>query len=223
MIDDDNIPGTNYLAQTKEIFERDESLGAIGGKALPLFETAPPVWLNEFKSSLALRDLGDKSIIEKWENKYPEAAPLGAGMAIRKKALQSYIKKVSAQKSIITDRLGTSLSSGGDNDIIIEILKCGWKTGYFPQLILYHIIPKERLSVRYLAQLLNNSSKSWVELLDNHGINPWPRIPEWTIPLRKLKAWFTYKAYTNNINYIKWRGACGTFDGLSKKAYSNQK
>ena len=221
LVDDDNILDEKYLLYTLDIFRNHPTLGAIGGKSLPLFEKFPPVWVNEFRSSLALRNLGDNTIIEKWENKYPEAGPIGAGMAIRKKSLKSYIKKLSKSKSIITDRKGDSLSSGGDNDIVIEILKSGWHVGYFPSLILYHIIPKERLSLKYLARLSNNSNKSWVQLLTSHNINPWANIPAWTVPLRKIKAWFVYKAWLNKINYIKWRGACGTFEGLSENNFTN--
>ena len=216
LVDDDNILDENYLQNTIEIFKNHLTLGTIGGKSIPLFENPPPVWIKGFWNSLALRDLGDKVIIEKWEEKYPKAAPIGAGMAIRKESLQTYIEKVLSKKNIITDRKGSSLSSGGDNDIVIEILKSGWQTGYFPSLIIQHIIPKERIQVKYLARLINNSNKSWVQLLESHNINPWQKIPEWTVTLRKVKAWFVYKAWFNKVNYIKWRGACGTFEGLSK-------
>lgn len=221
MIDDDNLPDTNYLLEVMDIFNKGPRLGAIGGKSIPIFEHKQPLWLNEFYGSLALRNLGDIIIIEEWQNRYPDNAPIGAGMAIRKEALKSYINKITTGKSIISDRCGKSLSSGGDNDIVIEISKSGWQTAYFPALILYHIIPKDRVSVKYLTRLLNNSSKSWIQLLESHNINPRTKIPAWTVPLRKVKAWFVYKAWLSKVNYIKWRGACGTFDGLSENYYSN--
>jgi hypothetical protein len=116
---------------------------------------------------------------------------------------------------VISDRKGGSLSSAGDNDINIEILKAGWLTGYFPALVIKHIIPKERMQAAYIARLINNTNKSWVQLLQSHNINPWGLIPSWSVPLRKIKAWFTYKAWIKPVNYIRWQGACGTFDGLS--------
>ena len=217
MVDDDNVLDENYLQNTLNIFKLNKQLGVAGGKSIPIFEKNPPKWLEEFHSCLALRDMGENVLTAVWENEYPYQAPIGAGMAIRKDALISYINK----RHILTDRKGSSLSSGGDNDIVIEILKSGWQTGYFPSLILYHIIPKERLSPKYLALLTNGSSKSWIQLLESHGINPWHKIPAWTVPLRKMKAWFVYKAWLTKANFIKWRGACGTFDGLSKSNYLN--
>ena len=215
MVDDDNILQEDYLQQVMDIFEANTGLGAAGGKSLPLFEAGQPAWLKEFYGNLALRDLGDKTVINKWENKYPEYAPIGAGMAIRKIALKTYIDKITTGTTAISDRTGTSLSSGGDNDMIIEISKSGWLTGYFPQLSLQHIIPAERMKASYLARLVNNINKSWVQLLESHQINPWGKIPVWTLPLRKLKAWFTYKPWQNELNYIRWQGACGLFEGMA--------
>ena len=217
LVDDDNILNENYLKEALDLFDNFTKLGAAGGKSIPIFESQEPTWLNQFYPTLALRDLGGKAIINSWKNSYPPSAPIGAGMVIRKNALNSYIEKINLGKSVISDRRGKFLSSGGDNDIVLEILKSGWLTGYFPSLKLFHIIPKDRMSVSYLSRLNNNSSKSWIKLLDSHGISPWKKIALWTVPLRKSKAWFANKAWKNNVNYIKWRGACGMFDGMSEK------
>ena len=217
LVDDDNILENNYLFEILEIFRKHPRMGAIGGKSIPYFLSEPPDWLRYFFHSLALRDLGDEIKIDEWQNKYPENAPIGAGMALRVSSLVSYKRKVSSnQRLVITDRLGTSLSSGGDNDIVLEIVKSGFQVGYFPSLVLRHIIPEERFSTNYQAKLAKDSNKSWMLLLSSHNINPWPSIAPWTIPFRKIKAWFAYKAWLNKVNYIKWRGACGAYDGLSE-------
>ncbi|CAN5268736.1 hypothetical protein BH09BAC6_BH09BAC6_01410 [soil metagenome] len=221
LVDDDNILEKNYLQNTLAIFNNEPAIGAIGGRSVPLFEGDEPAWLKEFYGNLALRDLGENIIISAWESAYPPSAPIGAGMALRKTALDSYISRAGTQNSIITDRQGTSLSSGGDNDMVLEILKGGWRVGYFPSLCLTHIIPRERMEAAYLARLVNNTNKSWIQLLEYHRINPWKKIAAWTVPLRKIKSWFTYKPWQNKGNYIKWHGACGTYDGLSRKNYAN--
>lgn len=215
LVDDDNVLDKNYLDEVVKICKNNPSLGAFGGKSIPVFEKKQPVWLKEFYGNLALRDFGDVARIDDWQKKFPDHAPVGAGMVIRKKALQNYLSKVMCGTSVTADRTGNSLSSSGDNDIVLEILKSGWQSGYFPNLVLHHLIPSERLTVNYLGKLLNNTNKSWVLLLESHGVNPWARIPAWTVPLRKLKAWFRYAAWKGNANYIRWKGACGTYDGLS--------
>jgi glycosyltransferase involved in cell wall biosynthesis len=215
MVDDDNILNADYLEKVLNIFRQNSQMGAIGGKSIPLFESTPPEWLDGFYGSLALRDLGDESLLATWNNEYPACAPIGAGMAIQREALTSYIEKIKSGKSKISDRTGNSLSSGGDNDMVIGTLKSGWQVGYFPELTLQHIIPAQRMQADYLARLLNSTNKSWVQLLQSHDINPWQPITKSGALLRKAKAWFTYKAWKNKPNYIKWRGACGTFDGLA--------
>jgi len=210
MVDDDNILSEDYLTTVREIFKTNKELGSAGGKSLPIFEKTPPKWVEEFYSNLALRDLGETELTGFWGNEYPSFAPIGAGMAIRKEALTSY----KCKSHLISDRKGSSLSSGGDNDITVEILKLGWQTGYFPNLILHHLIPVNRVSVVYLAQLLHDSNKSWIQLLEHHGINPWRKISDRTVLYRKIKAWFVYRAWKKNANYIRWKGACGTFEGL---------
>lgn len=215
MVDDDNILDAGYLENVLKIFGQNPKAGAIGGKSIPLFEITPPKWLGEFYGSLALRNLGDEPITATWTNQYPAAAPIGAGMSLRRKALTAYIEKIISGNSNISDRTGNSLSSGGDNDMVIEILKSGWQVGYFPELELQHIIPAQRMQVDYLGRLLNNTNKSWVQLLQSHGINPWQQIAKTGTTLRKAKAWFTYRAWKNKPCYIRWRGACGTFDGLA--------
>jgi glycosyltransferase involved in cell wall biosynthesis len=215
MVDDDNVLDKDYLKNTLSLFGKSSTLGAIGGKSLPLFESPPPLWLKEFYGSLALRDLGDEAMISTWKNEYPNSSPIGAGMGIRTTALGSYINKITTSGSVISDRTGNELTSGGDNDMVIEILRSGWQVGYFPSLQLLHIIPEQRMQINYLARLLNNTNRSWIQVLEKHHINPWKKVTGFTVPFRKVKAWFTYRAWQSAANYIKWQGACGLFDGLA--------
>lgn len=219
MVDDDNVLSPNYLEEVLKIFNSHSELGAIGGKSLPKFEIVPPAWMNEFYVNLALRDLGESILIDRWKGVYPDISPIGAGMGIRKKALKSYIHKIKKGQTIIKDRTGKSLVSGGDNDIILEIIKSGWEIGYFPKLSLTHLIPKNRLSKKYLSELNKSSNMSWINVLEAHQINPWTRIPKQTVFFRKVKAWFTYKVWLGTANYIKWKGACGVFEALGKNHY----
>lgn len=216
MVDDDNILAADYLHNVEAIFNEMPTLGAIGGRSLPVFEGNPPRWLTEFYGNLALRDLGSQQIIAKWEQKYPDCAPIGAGMAVKKEALSNYIKYITQGNQVITDRSGTSLGSGGDNEMVIEVLKAGWDVGYFPQLVLHHIIPQERMQPAYLSKLLRQTNRSWVQLLQKHSISPWKKISSRSVLLRQLRAFFKYRAW-RKINYIRWQGACGMFEGLASR------
>lgn len=220
MVDDDNILAPDYLQTVSNCFNENPSIGAAGGKIESKFNGfLPPEWTKQFWGMLAIRNLGDKAVISapSLSNNYPDFAPVGAGMAIRKELLNSYVESIAEKSTAITDRTGDSLSSGGDNEIIINILKQGYSVAYFPGLLLQHVIPASRLTADYLSRLNYESSKSWVKLLLKHNLCPWTTIPHWSVSLRKLKAWFTFKAWASKVRYIKWRGSCGTFDGLAYK------
>jgi glycosyltransferase involved in cell wall biosynthesis len=215
-VDDDNVLHPDYLKTVIELFAQDSRLGAAGGKSLPEWESPPDVWVNEFTLNLALRDLGDRPrIAEPTEPGYPDCAPVGAGMAIRKAAWAVYTSAIASDPTAPTDRSGKELTSGGDNDIVLRIFRAGWRIGYFPQLSLKHLIPDGRLTREYLARLNHGIAKSWVQVLARHGIRPWPPVARWTVPIRKWRSYIRYRAWTGPAEYVRWKGACGQFEGRS--------
>lgn len=216
-VDDDNVLHPNYLTNTIEIFQHNSQVGAIGGKSLPEFEVEPEPWVSQFYKCLALRDLGEEVLISSQAggSQYPEFAPIGAGMALRRQAIEPYVNRILSDTTpVVLDRTGKSLSSGGDNDIILTILSAGWEVGYFPQLQLNHLMPASRLTKDYLARVNRASSRSWIQVLDLHGIQVWQKIPGWTVLPRKIKAFFSYQPWKSPTAYVRWQGACGMFEGL---------
>lgn len=218
LVDDDNELAPDYLSESLRCFEKDPQLGALGGKSLPEFEHLPPPEFQEFLALLALRDLGEVSLVsevglvyEGGRAQWPTMAPLGAGMALKREAVQTWLKRESA--GLLSDRKGGALSSGGDNDIVFHVLEAGWRVAYEPKLCLTHLIPSSRLEPKYLARLNHGIQKSWMQVLSLHRANPWPPLSPWGAKLRKFKAWFTYKAWEGPREKIRYAGACGHFEG----------
>jgi glycosyltransferase involved in cell wall biosynthesis len=214
-VDDDNVLAPDYLARVVEVFAAHPRLGAGGGKSVPEWEAAPGPWVGEFAGPLALRDLGDAEQLAdaKTQPGYPPCSPIGAGMALRAEAWAAYARATAADPDAVTDRRGGSLASGGDCDIVLHVLAAGWQVGYFPQLALTHLIPTGRTAPDYLARLNHGIAKSWVEVLARHGIRPWPPVARWTVPLRRWRAYFRTRAWAGPAQYVRWRGACGQFEG----------
>ena len=219
-IDDDNILDADYLRLVLSAFASAPKLGAIGGKSIPRYQVPPPPWFREVGLNLGCRDLGDTPLYASWsvtkniERIYPACAPIGAGMAVRRQALETYVNAFwgeTIRGSL--GRKGLDLSSGEDNDMIMSVLADDWDVAYLPQLRLEHLIPAERLSRNYLARYAYGTNKTWVRVLDLHGIRPWPRAAAWTLSLRKLKAYLALHAWRGDANFIRWRGACGNIDG----------
>jgi glycosyltransferase involved in cell wall biosynthesis len=216
-VDDDNVLAPNYLQEVISLFAQYPQLGAAGGKSLPGWEVEPLPWVHQFAANLALRDLGKHEQIAGLTAppSYPAFAPVGAGMALRREVLDGYEEVLRDRaRPALLDRCGGQLTSGGDNDIILTALKCGWQVGYFPTLCLTHLIPVGRTTVEYLARLNQGVARSWVQVLALHGIRPWPAISSsWTVLFRKWRAYLSYRAWRDPVSYVRWRGACGAFEG----------
>ena len=220
-VDDDNVLCPDYLKNTIEIFQHYSDIGAIGGKSLPEFEVEPESWVKQFLVCLALRDLGEEVQIYFYgedsdlPKQHPAIAPIGAGMGLRREAAQHYVNCIiNNDERLALDRTGRSLQSGGDCDINLTLLDAGWGVGYFPQLRLTHLMPASRLTKEYLAKVNRASSRSWIQILDLHGIRPWQKIHRWTVLPRQIKAFFLYQPWKDAAAYVRWRGACGMFEGL---------
>jgi glycosyltransferase involved in cell wall biosynthesis len=214
-VDDDNVLATDYLQNALSIFRRLPRLGLGGGKSVPEWEAgAPPAWVSESYDRLALRDRGAGEEIAALTDPpaYPDCAPIGAGMIARRAALAGWVDACAADGAP-SGRRGRELTSGEDCDIVMFALRAGWQVGYFPELMLTHLIPAARVTRDYLARLSHGISKSWVQVLARHGIFPWRPISRGTVPLRAARAYLRERAWTGPGEYVRWRAACGQFAG----------
>lgn len=224
-VDDDNVLAPRYLETVASIFASTPRCGAVGGKALPEFDHEPPGWFNDIGIDLGCRDLGDEQLVASWtsasgaDRRYPAFAPIGAGMAVRRQAIAPYVDAVRKDPSrLALDRRGRSLSSGGDNDIVMTVLSNGWEVAYDPRLQLTHLIPEERVSLEYLERMAHDSFVTWIAVLDAHGIRPWPRISRWTVPLREARAFWRLRPWTSIRSRIRWASARGQFQAQAALA-----
>jgi glycosyltransferase involved in cell wall biosynthesis len=222
-VDDDNLLEPNYLACALETMSADEALGAVGGRVLPLYEATPPAWFAGTGISLACRDLGGQKLEASWRSTsldhrtYPDCAPIGAGMVLRRTAYARYVDEVGSDTlRLALGRRGNDLASGEDNDMVMTLLREGWTVAYQPELSLKHIIPESRLTVQYLRRYAYSSNRTWVQVLAVHGIRPWSRIGPSTIPLRKMRALMRMRPWRGPVAEIAWASACGLIDGRAQ-------
>ncbi len=220
LVDDDNVLAPDYLALVAAVFAADASLGAVGGRSLPEFESTPPAWTREFDGLLALRDPGDTPARAIWTasnpREYPRCSPIGAGLALRRGGAAAYVAALARDaRRRAFDRTGTQLISGGDNDLVMTVLATGFAVAYDPALRLTHLIPAARSEPAYLGRLNRAIARSWVRVLALHGIRPWRAIHPRTVALRQVRARLRAGLFLSPAAWVRWQGACGHFEGLA--------
>ena len=219
-VDDDNVLKPDYLELALEAFRINPCLGAAGGKSLPEYERTPPDWFTTNLAPLGCRDLGEQSLLMNWDAErpdYPSAAPIGAGLVIRRMAMVRWAEAVRTDpRRQQLGRRGTQLTSGEDNDICLTLLRAGWQLAYLPELSLTHLITAGRLQPDYLARIGRVSFRDFIWVLDMHGVRIWRPIAGWTLPLRALRAYITFRAWRGPAAYIRWQSAIGQFEGRAR-------
>ncbi|MDK2971327.1 MAG: hypothetical protein PWP23_1082 [Candidatus Sumerlaeota bacterium] len=220
-VDDDNVLATDYLENVLAILASHPRVGAAGGRIVPEFEEPPPAWVRQFDKALALRDLGGEVLLASpmprgAATDFPECAPIGAGLVLRREPARRYAEAIRSRKGrVIADRTGNRLSSGGDNDLVLTVLENGWEAGYFPQLALTHLIPASRCTRTHLARLLRESHRSWFAVLDAHGLRPRRPVPPLLAPALKMRAWLQLHAWRGPVEFLHWQDRCGEIEGRS--------
>lgn len=218
LVDDDNVLSSNYLADVLSEFAIHPQIGLLGGVCVAEFERPPDPWATEFLPLLALRDLGASPQIsaafgEQSERRYPACAPIGAGMGIRREAAKAWMNAYRSGKCNLTDRRGSSLTSAGDNDIVLHALGSGWGVGYFPSLRVLHLIPQQRLRADYLARLNRGIQNSWMQVLLAHNVSPWPPLTRLGALLRVIRSWLREMPVRDPAAKVRFAGRRGHFEG----------
>jgi glycosyltransferase involved in cell wall biosynthesis len=162
-VDDDNVLNETYLAEALRIARDCPFLGAWGAGCIQgEFEVEP---LESLRSWLPVRE----SAVPRWSNlagsyllgeSPDEAIPWGAGLCIRKELAIAYREFCDQSSIYISDRHGASLVGGGDTEIAFVCCSRGLGVGVFPELKLTHLIPRHRVSDKYLARFAEGTCLS---------------------------------------------------------------
>jgi glycosyltransferase involved in cell wall biosynthesis len=151
-VDDDNLLNFDFLETATRIAAEKPFLGSWSGQCRPEFEAPPPDWTRRYWGNLVIREF-DQDV---WSNlpRLPQTMPYGAGLCVRRGVARRYVElHDSGRRSMLLDRVGASLISGGDNDLAACACDLGLGIGLIAALKLTHLIPPERLTEQYLARL----------------------------------------------------------------------
>jgi glycosyltransferase involved in cell wall biosynthesis len=171
--DDDNWLDRNYIANTSVIMSNNKRIGALGGRAEAVADSPLPEWFDRYKYSYASYAQAE----EDGELRDKHTALFGAGMVLRKLVWNEL--RLRGYSPILSDRLGSMLSSGGDTELCFAIRLLGYKLWYSDTLVFKHFMPAQRLTINYLIQLNKSLAYSSARLsihryvLENQKINKW--------------------------------------------------
>lgn len=223
-IDDDNHVQPDWARLILNNFKERNEVGACGGPIVEKCEVKPPEWFESFKGNYTIWAPRDTP-------GYMNSPLCGAGLGIRKAAIEQLLSV--GFKSMLSDRKGANLSSGGDFELGYALLITGWKLYYDPALLLKHFIPKERLSWNYLCRLNYGFGMQSVILDIYKAIADKTPYPDWSKELNhtRLARWRQLPAHLlNNIigkegspAEILWQSQSGRLCGLLqyKQDYSH--
>jgi GT2 family glycosyltransferase len=135
-IDDDASPQPGWDEQICRAFADHPRAGCVGGACVARFAAGRPRWL-----SARLLQL---SSITRWGGRarQPRSSaewPFGANLAFRLDALAA-----AGQFSVALGRVGGSLRSGEDSDMVERMIACGWEVWLEPSAVVLHTVHPER-------------------------------------------------------------------------------
>jgi glycosyltransferase involved in cell wall biosynthesis len=134
--DDDNHFDPNYVFRANHLMHANPRVGVIGGWVKPKLPFYPGKWIEDFYSALAIGKQVEKDDTVEWV--------FGAGMILRKEIFNT-LKKQKIDL-LLTDRVDTKQTSGGDAEICLAARFIGYTIFYSNSLMLEHKIAAHRLT-----------------------------------------------------------------------------
>lgn len=152
-VDDDNLPGNNYLNELANLSQKYPEVRCWGaGRIQVVFKNQKnSVFLESLRPLFQERNF--TGVNYSCNIKGEEFYPPGSSMCIEKVAFGNYLKLINAGTITSSDRTGYSLNSAGDVQIIYTCLKHGYSVGCSENLILEHLISESKTKLSYLLRL----------------------------------------------------------------------
>ncbi len=139
-VDDDAVPLAGWAAAIERAFE-DPRIGCVGGACQPDFAVPRPAWLSDRLLQLAgITRFGSQPRKARSSAEWP----FGANMAFRRATLDQV-----GGFSPALGRVGRSLLSGEDSEMVARTLTGGWLVWLDPRAIVDHRVSAERCHSRY--------------------------------------------------------------------------
>ena len=177
MVDDDNWLSANYLEGVYNSFQSNQEIGMVGGLGIPELSVDAPIWFKKYAYCYATQPQTKDGKSGYTEHLY------GAGLALKLSVLDRL--KTAGFKSLLSDRIGNSLMSGGDTELCFAFRMAGEKLYYNAEISFKHELPSSRINWNYLRRLFHGFglTKSRMDIytacIQNKPIPEDGKLPFW--------------------------------------------
>ncbi len=148
IIDDDEHIAEDFVAAYIKLFDSVPEAVAAGGPIVARYPTGRPRWMSCYTE----RPIANTMYFGEEIREFPrDRVPGGGNMALRRSAIRRYgVFDTSLGYS------GESLIGGEECDLFERLQIADAKYYYVPTAVMYHIIPREKLTKEYFARLSYN-------------------------------------------------------------------
>ena len=148
ILDDDERIAPDFVDAYIELFDKVEDAVAGGGPIVAEYITEKPSWMSPYTE----RPIANTMYFGDEMKPFPKGRiPGGGNMAIRRNAIRRY-----GVFDTSLGYVGEDLVGGEESDLFERLQIAEAKYYYVPKAVMYHIIPKEKLTVEYLRRLSYN-------------------------------------------------------------------
>lgn len=148
IVDDDERIAPEFVASYVALFDDVPDAVAAGGPIVAEYPTGRPRWMSAFTE----RPIANTMYFGEEVREFPRGrVPGGGNMALRRSAVRRY-----GVFDTSLGYVGESLVGGEESDLFERLQIAEAKYYYVPKAVMYHIIPKEKLTTEYLRRLSYN-------------------------------------------------------------------
>lgn len=198
-IDDDVHVEEDWLVAYWQAFRRWEGDSFFGGPIVPRLRGSPPRWLRSvlprIGSIYAARDLGSEPV--RFEGDARQL-PYGANFAVR-----STLQREFRFDPGLGRRPGHEMAGYEEIDVFRRMLRAGHTGRWVPRARVYHVIPPERQTIRYIRRYVEADARHEErEWRDTHRRPRWKRVYE--LALRAISAEIRYLWHRGISSPQRW-------------------
>jgi len=144
-MDDDAIADKDYLERIVIFFETHPDAGGLGGRIIPKYIPAEPIWMSYYVSSLVGNFHYSDEVTVFAEGKYP----LESNMIIRTKDFHA----IQGFNIALPGVVGTLRIGGEGKDFFYRLQSLGKKIYYDPSIRVQHVVEVKKLTKEYMYRV----------------------------------------------------------------------